>query len=411
MEHKIQKLIFFENAVETLGYFSRELAQTFEKRGYHSYFVDYNDLYDGMKRVTRFAKAGATALITFNFIGLSGEDFCKEKDGRSMWESRDIPCFCILVDHPLYYHKQLDDPHPGLTVFCVDRQHVEYMARFYPDVECHFLPLAGNMLLENLAETAISEPIEAEDRNKNNAKEYADRPYDVAFIANFVPLPGLREHFKSLSQEYIDFYYEIIDDLIAHPSQRLDVTMECFIKREIPEATETDLKAAFAGMLFLDLYIRTYFRQLTVRTLVDAGIRVHVFGKDWEQLECEHPENLIRNGAQITSAECVEVIQNTKIALNTMPWFKDGAHDRIFTAMLNGAVPLTDTSIYLTEELEDDKNVCFYSLERIEQLPQIVRELLDNPTRAKQIAKNGYGYAKEKHTWAQRADVLQSYFR
>lgn len=402
MEGRIKKLIFFENAVETLGYFSRELAQAFDDWGYSSYFVDYNDLYDGMKRVTKFAKAGVTALITFNFIGLSGEEFCREKDGRSMWESRDIPCFCILVDHPLYYHKQLDHPHRGLTVFCVDRQHVEYMERFYPEVDCQFLPLAGNMLLKEKVSASIEDPMKI---------KYANRPYDVAFIANFVPLPGLKEHFKSLSQEYIDFYYEIIDDLIAHPNQRLDTTMERFIKREIPEATEDELKAAFAGMLFLDLYIRTYYRQLTVRTLVDAGIKVHVFGKDWEQLECEHPENLIQNGEQITSAECVEVIRNTKIALNTMPWFKDGAHDRIFTAMLNGAVPLTDTSIYLTEELEDGENVCFYTLEKIEQLPQIVRELLDDRECAEQIVKNGYAYAQAHHTWQQRANTIRAFFR
>ena len=39
--------------------------------------------------------------------------------------------------------------------------------------------------------------------------------------------------------------------------------------------------ACFAGMLFLDMYNRTYFRGETVRTLVDNGVRVHVFGKGW----------------------------------------------------------------------------------------------------------------------------------
>lgn len=390
---RIQKLVFFENAVETLGFFSRELAMSFTKWGYSAYFIDYEDLYRSMKYVNKFCKVGNTALITFNFIGLSGEEYCQEKDGRSMWETRDLPCYCILVDHPLYYHKQLNKAHKNLTVFCIDRQHVEYMNRFYPTISCYFLPLAGNEFVQKEIETI----------------PYEDRAYEVAFIANYVPLPDLYQHFKCLTQEYIDFYYEIINDLIEHPSQRVDDTMEKFVLREIPEATEDELKSVFAGMLFIDLCIRTHYRELTVKTLVDAGIRVYVFGKSWEKLKCKHPENLIVNGKQITSAECVKVIRNTKIALNTMPWFKDGAHDRVFTAMLNKAVALTDESIYLKDELKDGKNVAFYQLERIEELPQKVCYLLEHPDAAKRMIEQAYPLAIEKHTWKKRAQVLREY--
>lgn len=45
-----------------------------------------------------------------------------------------------------------------------------------------------------------------------------------------------------------------------------------------------------------------------MRTLVDNGVRVHVFGKGWENLKVKHPENLILNGRQLDSAECVKII-------------------------------------------------------------------------------------------------------
>ena len=52
-------------------------------------------------------------------------------------------------------------------------------------------------------------------------------------------------------------------------------------------------------------------------------------------------------------------MRDARIALNVMPWFKDGAHDRVFTAMLQGTAALTDDSRYLREECRDGENICF----------------------------------------------------
>ena len=38
------KVILIKNAVETLGYFSEQLAETFQEMGHDTYFVDYDDL-------------------------------------------------------------------------------------------------------------------------------------------------------------------------------------------------------------------------------------------------------------------------------------------------------------------------------------------------------------------------------
>lgn len=38
----------------------------------------------------------------------------------------------ILVDHPLYYHSCLKEAGERMRVFCVDREHVGYVRRFYP---------------------------------------------------------------------------------------------------------------------------------------------------------------------------------------------------------------------------------------------------------------------------------------
>lgn len=433
----IEKLVFWEHAVETLGYFSRQMEEYFKEQGYKTFFVDDKKKEESIRCLKKFIKAGRTAFITFNFIGLSGEECCSQPDGRSIWEAWNIPCYCIMVDHPFYYEKQLSGKKLNLTAFCVDRGHTAYVQRFYPNIPCHFLPLAGNMLiLENAGkEETIPFPHSSDMElhmaadayfgsiMSENIMPYRERRYDISFIANYVPLEELEVHIDGQTEEYVEFYYEIIEDLKRHPSQPVDETLEKYIKREIPEAGEEDIRSAQAGMMVVDLYIRSVYRSEVIRSLVEAGLTVHVFGSGWDKMECAHKENLIANGKMLTSAECVEIIQNSKIALNVMPWFKDGAHDRIFTAMLNGAVCLTDDSIYLREILSDGEDVCFYRLPETWIPPEIkgisgevagvaemAKYLLEHQGEAEELTKRAYEKAKREHTWRKRAEWLERFW-
>ena len=113
---------------------------------------------------------------------------------------------------------------------------------------------------------------------------------------------------------------------------------------------------------------------------------------------------------------------DSRIVLSTMTWFKDGTHDRVFNGMLQGAVAVTDTSVYMEEEFKGiyaggdygaaDAELGFFRLSEIEKLPDMVRYLLDDPGRMQQLADAGYKKALAGHTWEKRAmeldrDLLQ----
>ena len=89
-----------------------------------------------------------------------------------------------------------------------------------------------------------------------------------------------------------------------------------------------------------------------------------------------------------------------------MPWFKDGAHDRVFNSILNGAVCVSDRSKYLCEELKDTEGVCYYDLKKIEELPKMVQELLQDEEKRQIILENGIEKVRESHTWENRARQL-----
>lgn len=403
---EIRKIIFIKNAVETLGYFSGQIALELERNGYEICFIDYERMYESMDAMLHFLDREETALVTFNFIGLRGETVFQTESGRSIWQEENLPVLNILVDHPLYYHSCLKEAGERMRVFCVDREHVGYVRRFYPGLKVEFLPLAGNELLFSHGDgehgthrADVPEPV-----------PYGRRTVDLVFTANYVSMEMLEEKVKALDEDYRIFYRRITEDLIADPAQSVDAVMERHIRDELGAVPEEQLCAAMSGMIWIDLFIRSYFREKVVQTLADAGIIVRVFGADWEKIHCKKPQNVRTSGGKVDSAACVQAMRDARIALNVMPWFKDGAHDRVFTAMLQGTAAFTDDSRYLREECRDGENICFYSLRALEQLPDRVVSLLEDPVRTAELAERGYRMAKKRHTWKNRAGLLMQTF-
>lgn len=416
---KIEKVIFIKNAVETLGYFSEQLALEFEHCGIDTCFIDYDHLAESIAYIPKFAVKGKTAFVTFNFIGQSGEDVFLDRQGMTIWELYDMQCINILVDHPIYYHSRLVQAQKKMTIFCIDREHVRYIKRFYPGIRARFLPIAGNVRtdipMDFLGDTQSSMGVKYRDYDRifNYEKElipYGERKYDLIFTANYVPLHKLYQKIEMLDQDYVIFYRGILDELIANPVKSVEEVMERHIVQELGEQTDRDKRAAMSGMMLVDLCVRAYFRGEIIKELAEAGIKINVFGADWNLLGCKKPWNIIRNGGQVNSGVCVQAVRDARIALNIMPWFKDGAHDRVFTAMLQKTVALTDDSKYLRKEFTDGENIVFFSLEGRKYLPDIIHMLLNDPASAAQIAEQGYQKAYEKHTWRERARKLMEEF-
>ena len=74
--------------------------------------------------------------------------------------------------------------------------------------------------------------------------------------------------------------------------------------------------------------------------------------------------------------------------------------------MLQGAVSLTDESEYLQACFTDSESIQFYSLDQLDQLPQMVNMLLSDQELAESIAQQGYQLAVQSHTWTNRLQEL-----
>ena len=399
------RIVLMTGGVETLTYFSKELGNVFEEKGYKVFYYDLKELETCFSRLKRFLKPKETVLITFNHIGLSQEDLLYRPQQGYIWEQFQIPVYNILVDHPLYYHNHLSHPIKNYHYIGIDKKHIQYVENYYLDVKvCGFLPLAGMRMPEKRPEKQPEEqPEKQPEEQKEEQKEKREIP--VLFTGNYQAPEKFNTYIERIDEEYTQFYHKIIDRALAESEKTLEeVAKECCLD-EMGTIYDKDFAEVLTHMNFIDLYVRNVRRGNVVRTLLDAEVSVEAVGDGWEKLESKHPE-LLKIHPQTDTRTCLELMQQAKISLNVMPEFKDGAHDRIFSSILNGAVSVSDDSRYLRECLPEGVGICYYDRNHLEELPEIVKHLLAVPKEREEIVLKGKAEVEKKHTWRQRAEQL-----
>jgi spore maturation protein CgeB len=141
-------------------------------------------------------------------------------------------------------------------------------------------------------------------------------------------------------------------------------------------------------------------RKECLEVLAKAGFKVKIYGNGWDK--ADFAKNFEVYPA-INFNNLLEIIVKSKIVLNIVPSFVEGSHERVFTAMLNGAVAVTDRNTYYEKEFAEDKNIVMYSWGRLNELPDKIYDLLKNEEKRERIAEAGYKEATKNHTWTVRA--------
>lgn len=390
----MKRIVMFAGGVETLEFFSRQMAKRFEELGYAVFFYDLKNEERDSRKIKKFIRPGETVMLTFNFQGLEKEPGVYREGLGYIWDSYGIPCYNIAADHPYFYDDRLRELPGDYHHISIDRLQQSYFRTFYPEYRNEgFLPLAGTA-----AEAASAEKPPQEEKE-----------YDVLLTGNYTCLSFFEPYINWINEEYAAFYRGIIDDLLLHPEKTVEEAALVHCEREMGYVPPEDLRLALHKMIFIDLYVRNYWRGLAVKKLTDAHITVDVVGKGWEESESAG-SGYLRIHPQTDSAACLDMLRKTKISLNVMPWFKDGAHDRVFNSIANGAVCVSDPSRYLCEELQEGEGICYFRLEEADRLPDIVKDLLQDEKKMKEIVSAGMKKVRAHHLWDSRADTLDGWF-
>lgn len=375
-----------DSRYDTMCVFSDELERSFERLGYQIVTIDLDDEADTNKKINMLSGTVVKASIGFNGVGAG----VQLNDGTYLQDVMHGPYYGFFVDHPVYHYNRLKTPIRDMNAFVVDESHADYIRLHYPNIQTvQMIPHGGICRAE--------------------IQRYEKRKKDIVFFGSYVRPEKILEQIDGLGEQGLtDIIYNVIERMLTDFQITIDMAFDAILQENNLNISREDYHSFMSYIQLADSYVRQYFRYLIIKTIAEAGIKIELYGDGWSELECNAKENLIIH-EPVSFREAGEIMNDSKIVLNVMPWFKKGSHERVFMAMLSGAICMTDESTYINQEFTDNIDIVTYSLKRLYELPVKIRCLLKEAGPAGDIAEAGRRKAVKYHTWDNRVEKMLGY--
>ena len=386
------KIVLFYTDTESFNFFTDQLAEQLNIRGHEVFILDLmNPPAEDPHSYTNFVQFASHKIdIAVCFDGMCIRDELL----IGIWDAWNTIVVDILMDPPLRFHPTLKKHSKNYLLFCCDRDHVEYVNRYFSDTVSHvaFMPHVGTVPKQQIS-----------------VKPYEKRKFDILFSATYYrpenKLTEMEQVFcdnKDMQKFYHSMYRNLIEDSALTTEQAVFYTLQQ-LGWSVPDDT---LKTVFRCAEYVDWVIRMYQREQVVSVLAKAGLELYLLGRGWENHSSSKYPNVHRLTDRIPYAQTLTYMADAKINLNVFPWFKAGTHDRIFNTLLQHSLPLTDSSRWVDEHFTDGKDIVLYDLKHLSKLPAITEKLLENPSVAEDIIENGYQKVLREFTWCNCTDWI-----
>lgn len=382
------RLIVFKGIYDTLDVFVDHLVKGFEQLGYEVFIFDVRNMDENIMGMTQFVNERLIAVITFNNLGINLE----LKDIGNFWNKLGIHVIDILVDHPAHYHDMLISAPEKTVVLCIDENHAEYIKRFYPNILVADFMAHGGTQVETELIPWNERSIDVLYAGSLSSKQMTPQIFNIGRYNNL-----------QVNRIWNGTLERIINDS--------GLTTERAIEEELLsegiKLNDNELRELISDFVGLDYCVVSYYREKVLKTLVEAGINITIYGGGWEKCEWITAPNC-HLMSRIPAKDILLKMYDSKIVLNIMTWFKRGSHERIINGMLAGAVVVSDESTYLSDSFENGKELYTFSLNDIDKLPIKIKSILSDSSSAT-VASNGRNRALQSERWENRAYEIDYY--
>lgn len=386
------RIVLFYTEVESFNFFSNVLSQELQKRGHEIFILDLlnppAENPHSYVRFSQFASAKVDAAVSFDGLGIKDDLLI------GIWNAYQTVVVDIFMDPPLRFHTAMEKHPQNYLMFCCDWDHVEYVKKYFSQsVPCvGFMPHVGVMPDQNI-------PV----------IPYAQKKYDVLFSGTYYSPENRLSQVEEMVEKGTAVYdfYQILFECLVEDS-RLTIEQGAFrtIERMGLPVDQDMLKSLMRCAEPVDWAIRMYQRGRVVEVLAESGVELYLLGRGWENHCSAKYPNVHRIDDRIPYADTLAYMADARLNLNVFPWFKSGTHDRIFNALLQHSLPLTDSSRWVDENFTNGEDIALYDLEYLEKLPEIVGELLRDTERAERMIQKGYEKTAKNLTWSNCADWI-----
>jgi len=383
MLKKICLIVNF-NLYESKRYFARKFAEAFERKGIKTLILDWEQYEDKTLPLKELLAFSPDLTLSFNSI-------LPLSNGQFLWDRLHTPHLAYLVDPALYSVDLVKSPYS--IVSCVDRGDCQAL-RSIPFNNVLFLPHA---IERELASDKTIEKI-----------------YDVAFLGSCNDYETIR---KQWQQKYPQKIGDILDTAAELVLSDRYISLAEALTASMNQHAFSEVNIDFLDLFsLLDTYTRGKDRVELIKAIKNPKIKVHIFGRseidrcdsdlDWQHYVGKQ-QNVVLH-PPVAFAEAMEIMKQSKICLNSMPFFKDGTHERVFAALACGALPVTSSTKYLEEHFKNGEELISYQPGHWDKVNDVITDLIENPKKREEIVRKGRENVMTNHTWDSRVDYLQN---
>ncbi|MEH2959263.1 glycosyltransferase [Candidatus Merdisoma sp. JLR.KK006] len=386
------RIVLYYSEVESFNFFTDQLSRQLKARGHEAFILDLANPPASSPHsyvsFARFASQKVDAVICFDGLGIREDSFIE------LWNSYQAAVIDIILDPPLRFHPTLINHPRNYLALCCDRDHVSYIQTYFGQTAPHaaFMPHAGVLPEENAA-----------------VIPFGARKYDILFSGTYYHWESMLNNLKELfpDNKEISHFYEV---MFRNLTENCHLTTEqavLYTLRQLGwDVSSETLKTLLRCSESVDWAVRHYYREKVVTVLAEAGFEFYLLGRGWENLSCVRRSNVHHLKDRVAFKETLPFMADAKINLNVFPWFKSGTHERIFNALLQHSVPLTDSSRWVDENFTDGVDIALYDLEHLDKLPGIAEHLLTDQSFSERLIQKGYEKAAQNFTWSHCTDQI-----
>lgn len=368
------------NLYESKRHFTLMLAQALQKRKIETKVLDVQEGVLGADMLNAIRQFAPDLTCSFNSLQPISEN-------QFLWDFLEIPHLSILLDPVLYSVNLVNSPYSIIS--CVDRFDIA-------SIPSHF---TNHFFWPHAIEKELCE----EPLNK-------EKDLEVVFLGSCYDYESLRATWQQKNKpEFNKVLDDAIEIFFSNPFMPLSEALVSAWNLSTLPHNGVDFLTLF---YYLDYYTRGKDRMDLIRSIKD--VKVHVFGEmstdvagsilGWPQY-LDSQNNVVLHPS-VSYQESLNILKRSKICLNSMPFFKNGSHERIFAGLACGSLPMTTANLYIQEQFKEGESILFYENKKMSEINGKINFYLKNEENRKQAVQKGQEIVKKHHTWDNRADQL-----
>lgn len=362
-----------------LNVFAEQFGAALELQGQRVEFFDVEE--EGVQGLRRYIGKHYRAIIGMQTYLFN----IKMKDGKTYLHDKIYaPKYNCIFDHPIWVKKHLIDTPQNFFILTHDKSYIDFAKQYYKK-KAYLFPPAGVLMEEYIGE----------------------KIYDLSFVGTYGDYWNevCLIHQMGREQRFLANRFLLImrkePDL---PAEKAFLQALTYYNRKVSEKQFLELFYQLRRVVYCVMH---YYRYRVIKTLLEGGIQVDVFGYSWNQCPLRRYANL-KCHPDVTIKESMRVFQQSKLSLNIMSWHKGGFTERMANILLCRTVLVTDATTYLDGRFEPGKDIIAFHLEQVKQLPQCLKNYLEDEENREKIAECGWEKAVNNHTWERRAQSFLS---